>query len=155
MRRRPSVQADRARPLGHPLRQAREAGILFKSHGNVVPTASFDIARQEVAWVLSNSQGIIYGGSLIPGDLVPKGANAYYFTDLGALKGTGKRFGIFKAKVWGTGPVYYKIKAYGDLSSATESQMTLQFYIGDQTFIVDTAWRKTSHGWVAKPLPIS
>jgi hypothetical protein len=128
---------------------------LFKSHGNVVPTASFDIASQEVAWVLSNSHGIIYGGSLIPGDLILKGPHAYYFTDLGALKGTGKRFGIFKAKVWGTGSVYYKIKAYGDLSSATEPQMPLQFYIGDQTFIVDTTWRKTSHGWVAKPLPIS
>jgi len=45
----------------------------------------------------------------------------------------------------------YKVVAYGDLSAATDPDMTIQFYLGNPTRIYShsEAWTRTATGWKA------
>ena len=47
------------------------------------------------------------------------------------------------------GTLKYTVEAYGDLSRATDPNMSIQFYVANQqTPAIHTqAWQKTSNGW--------
>jgi hypothetical protein len=124
---------------------------LFTSHGRVEPTEPIDPGTVEVGWMVSNGRGPVYRGALIPGDLTAnRKRNRFVFKDSGARSGQAKRFGIYRAKIRITrrGTSYgYKIKAYGDLSAATDPDMVVQFYIGDQVWVHDEPWIPRGNGW--------
>ena len=127
---------------------------LFQAEGWVA-VGPIDITRVEVDWLLTNSKGAIYRGALIPGDLVSRSTGRVFrFSDPGARTGNGKRFGIYAAQVKklrdGSG-YSFKIRAYGDLSAATEPDMDFQVYMGDLRPLITSGklWVRTPWGWRA------
>jgi hypothetical protein len=62
--------------------------------------------------------------------------------------------GVYRAiiKVTRGGTSYgYKVEAYGDMSAATDPNMAIQFYVGNQATpaIHAEAWKRTGAGWKA------
>jgi hypothetical protein len=124
------------------------------SHGRVEPGTTIDVSTVEVGWMISKAGKPIYRGALIPGDFRANPKHTVFrFTDREARQGRGRRFGIYRAKIRITrkGTSYgYRIDAFGDFSGADTANMSIQFYIGDQIFIHDKPWRRTSYGWRAE-----
>jgi hypothetical protein len=104
-----------------------------------------------VGWILSNAKGIIYQGGVLPGDMAHTGRQ-YRFVDHDARRGSeGSRGGVYVARIdiSKRGTAYYWIRAFGDLSLATESEMTVQLHIGDQWFGISGRFYKTARGnWI-------
>jgi hypothetical protein len=128
------------------------AGLdIFRSHGRIVPSRVYDLRADAVGWLVSNARGAVYRGLLQPGDLVPdESGSRFFFTDADARAGTPSRGGLYKVKllIGSRGNLYYWVKAYGDLSAATDGNLALQFYVGSQAFIVQGEWRRTPRGWM-------
>ena len=104
------------------------------------------------------ARGIIYQAGLRPGDLTPRppANSANFFRDPGAHLGQGIRDGLARVLilVGNGGNLRYKIEGFGDMSTATDPEMTLQFYVGDEVFVFPATWRRTPSGWIAPPPPI-
>ena len=134
-----------------------EGRDVFKSHGRVEPGASLDVTSDVVGWVVSNARGIVYRGVLHPEDWTTNAAGTVYrYVDKAARQGHGQgaRDGIAKAKIRITrgGTSYgYKVLAFGDLSAATDPNMTIQFYLGApaRAYSHSEPWKRTSSGWKA------
>jgi hypothetical protein len=121
---------------------------LFTSRGRVLLREPVDLASQEIGWFVSNSDGYIFQGALIAGDLIVSRPGRGTFADRAAAQGRGRRFGIFTARVKvRNGVAYYAVKAFGDLSAATGPEMTVQFYIGHQVWGLTGTWRQLPNGW--------
>jgi len=123
----------------------------FKSHGRASLPISADVMGAEVAWLLTNSNGMIYRAALPPGALTPypSGDRFTYKNPDAKIHG-----GIYKVliKISSLGETYgYRVEAYGDMSGATDALMSLQFYIANQpTPTIHTElWKRTAAGWVA------
>jgi hypothetical protein len=127
----------------------------FKSHGRVEPGTSVDVTSNVVGFVVSSQHGIVYRGVLQPGDWTTNTQHTVFkYVDSEARFGRGKRDGISKAKIRITrgGTSYgYKVQAYGDLSAATDPNMTIQFYLGNptRTYSHSEVWKQTATGWKA------
>ena len=120
----------------------------FTSRGRVLLNEPVDLASEEIGWFVSNSGGYIFQGALIAGDLNVARPGKGTFTDREASQGRGRRFGIFTARVKvRNGVAYYAVKAFGDFSAATGPEMTVQFYIGHQTWGLTGMWRQLPNGW--------
>ena len=101
--------------------------------------------------ILRNERGLIYYGMLLPGEMAPKGKKGqkYDYKDKTA-KTTG---GIFLARVKykvvkGELNMNFRIKAYGDLSSATEADMTFRLSIGNVGGFIRADWTRKKNGWL-------
>jgi len=124
---------------------------VFRSHGHVKLTHPVDVSSVPVSWLLTNSNGVIYQSTLLPGDFTSNlDGSTLFFKDFGARFGNGVREGMYTALLlvsW-KDLVYYKVQAYGDMSMATDPDMVLQFYIGDQAFVFKSTWHWTgTAGW--------
>ncbi len=97
---------------------------------------------------LTNSNGLVYTGSLLAGDLQERG-RALVFKDRTAKTG-GIRDGIALVKLQAvpkTGAMRVTIQAYGDMSAATEADMTLAITVGDDANSVTSTWIAKAFGW--------
>src|SRR5581483_3436355 len=98
---------------------------------------------------LSNANGVIYSADLLPGDLTFKG-RSFRFEDKGAKKGTGIRGGLGKVDIRTepkTGAIRVTVQTFGDLSSATVANMTLEISLGDDAFGSTADWTRKTFGW--------
>lgn len=130
------------------------AGLdILKAHGRVEPDTPLDVGSLEIGWMLANRRGPIWRGALIPGDFRANPTKtSFRFLDNGAKTASGRRFGVRKAKIRITrgGTSYgFKVQAYGDLSKATDPDMTLHFYIGDDNWSHTEPWKAVRGGWKA------
>ncbi len=101
---------------------------------------------------LRNLFGVIYEGRLDPGDIVDMGKMRYRFKDKPAALGAGTRDGLYHvinrfrqySGVW-----YYtvKIRAYADLTFATEAWMTLLMFEVNGPASVTAEWVEKKNGW--------
>jgi hypothetical protein len=123
---------------------------IFQAHGILEPHGvPIDPTSREIYITLDNEEGVVFAASLIPGDLFP-GATTLRFRDRNALKGLGRRFGLYEFKMqyrarfdrW-----YFSFKAYADMSRATTPNMVLQVQIGDRGWVSNTPWKRTARGW--------
>jgi hypothetical protein len=124
---------------------------VFRSHGRVHLETPVDLAALELKWLVSNERGAVYRVSLIPGSLkVSPSRRHYSFRASTASAGVPAEPGPARVRLLAgsRGWVYYWITAYGDLSAATTPDMTLQFYLGDEPFILKGQWRQTPRGWI-------
>ncbi len=120
----------------------------FRSHGRVKLKERVDPTSVEVGWMISNAQGYVYQASLLPGDLTDRGRE-FFFQDVAAPFGDGIRSGLYKVRLQinSRNTLYYWVKAYGDLSAATDANMTIQMHVGDQWFGLSHPWVETGRGW--------
>ena len=125
---------------------------LFTSHGRVTIVGSqLDVAGSPVSWLLSNARGAIFRAEVPAGALLANQKATTFTYSNPSARTTG---GITKAVIHIThhGTSYgYKVQAYGDLSAATDANMSLQFYIAAQpTPAIHTeSWQRTGYGWKA------
>jgi len=131
---------------------ARRAGQLdtLKVHGRFQFDGTMNPPQDGFTFILANAGGIVYQGTLQPGDLIGSG-NHYSFVDRGAVTGPGTRDGLYRVKVIiktvrGVVNYVFKLQAYGHFPSASE-QMTSQVIAGQNTASVSGVWTQTAHGW--------
>jgi len=133
------------------------AGAFDLIHGHAkLDMAPVDVAAMRVGVLLSHPQGAIYSATLAPGSLIQSGTSFRFVNTAARTSG-----GIFllKLKQSRDGTSYtFSFSAYGDLSAATDPNMRLQFYVGDdpeaahdgRVFItMDAPWTQTVYGWKA------
>jgi len=128
----------------------------FKFHGRVaVNPAVLNPVVDGFSVQLSNSSGIIYSGTLLPGDMIAKSPARYMWKDKTAKNGVGVRDGLFRVR--GVvrkfdGAFFYaiKVKAYGDFSAADEATMTTQVSGVDDVAVLTATWQSKKSGWVLR-----
>jgi hypothetical protein len=132
------------------------AGLdLFTSHGKV-NADGVTVTGKSISWELKNARGVIYQGTLQPGDLTSNvNSRLLRYKDKGARLGQGLHDGIYTAKIQigARGTISYHVKAYSDLSAADDPEMALFFIIGTgpdrKAWGTSGKWKRTSRGWVA------
>jgi hypothetical protein len=147
----PSIEKDPTSIKFGPVGSAHDT---FRSHGRVLlPGQSLAIQSSPVSWLLSDSRGKIFEIGLPAGGLTPN-ANGTSFKYKNLLAKTAG--GLYQVKlsfVHGTlNTVRYSVEAFGDLSRATDPNMSLQFYVANQpTPAIHTqVWEQTRAGWLAR-----
>jgi cysteine-rich repeat protein len=119
-------------------------------HGRIEPTTPIDPATEQVGILLTNENGAIYRGVLVPGDMVSGGGQIqnFKFVDRDAKLGLGIRQGLGKVMIYKRSNAYsVYITAYGDLSAATLPDMTIQLVVGNDVFQNTGTWKPKSYGW--------
>ena len=136
----------------------RSGSDMFWIHGNFRAAKDVDFTTDRFAIILSNENGVIYQGTLVPGEFKRKvnGKGRYVFRDRDArANGQGDADGIYRVSLrerfeQGHVYVYFRLRAYGDFSAATVPTMTTQIAAGDHVGTLTADWRKTGYGWVLK-----
>jgi parallel beta-helix repeat protein len=118
-------------------------------------TPPVDISTMNVGVLLSGPHGAIYSGSLPAGALTATGTIFRYRN--AAARTAGGIHGL-KIKQNRGGSYTFSFAAYADLSAATDPNLRLQFYLGEdpnaaadgRVFItLDKPWSQTPRGWRA------
>lgn len=119
---------------------------LLTLHGSLSPRATLDVTGAACGILLTNAHGTIYRAELASGALVAQSSMFFKFRDRRALVA---RQGVWKIDVHRRrrGGYTFSLKAYGDLSAATEATMTVQWHLGGEVFMNLSTWQKMSHGW--------
>jgi cysteine-rich repeat protein len=129
------------------LRPDRPTDILSIRAG-IYPTQSFDPSTVSFGVTITNANGIIYSATLQPGDLKAAGRK-YQFADAGVFTGGGIRNGLRLVRMSqrSDGLWRFSIRAFTDLSAATEAEMTMQVVIGNDAFQKTATWTPRGNGW--------
>jgi hypothetical protein len=108
----------------------------------------FDPTADGMKFRLSNINGEIWSGELLPGDLVKRG-RMWVFRDRNAGSGAGIRNGIsyVSTSKRRDGAWRLRLNVFDDLSSATLPDMTFTLMAGGKTFAVTKTWTQTAGGW--------
>ncbi|MEW6270832.1 MAG: DUF4215 domain-containing protein [Thermodesulfobacteriota bacterium] len=134
------------------------ARISFKPKGpdrlqlqvSFTPTQAIDPAAVNLGVTLTNANGIVYAGSLLPGDLEKKG-KLWLFRDPSAVKGPGIRDGLQIVRIRTKDHVSYRVdlKANSALLEqlATLPDMTIQLVVGNEAFQKAATWEQLKSGW--------
>ncbi len=126
---------------------------LLKFQVSFDPTFVLDPATVNVSIGITNSQGTVYAATLLPGDLRRQGGTRQWaFKDPAARTGGGIRAGLSLVKMvfkpeGDRGEWRINVKAFGDMSRATEAQMTIQMMVGSDAFQKSATWEQIKNGW--------
>jgi hypothetical protein len=141
----PSIEKD---PTSIRFNQRNPGLDQFRSHGRVLTLGgTYPIQTSPLSWLLSNSQGEIFRAGLPAGALTANSAGTLFTYKNPSASTTG---GISQVKLQNVhGFLKYTVEAFGDLSRATDANMSIQFYVANQpTPAIHTqAWQKTANGW--------
>jgi hypothetical protein len=121
------------------------------SHGRVTILGNVDARASEVAWLLTRDGQPIFRAVLPAGAWKgnASGTRLRYRNRDARLHG-----GVYRAWITvtrGHRSYGYRVQAFGDISGATDPQMELQFYVGNQPTpaLHSEVWTRTSRGWRA------
>jgi len=141
----PSIEKD---PTSIRFNQRNPGLDQFLSHGRVLTLGgTYPIQTSSISWLLSNSQGEIFRAGLPAGALTANSAGTVFTYKNRSASTAG---GIAQVKLQNVhGSLKYTVQAFGDLSRATDANMSLQFYVANQpTPAIHTqTWQKTANGW--------
>lgn len=135
---------------------ARLTSRLITVHGRYIPTTDANPALDGFVFLVTNEDGDVYRGRLLPGDMQLVGGKnllRWVFKDRAARKGAGTRDGIYrvgmKQRREPDGSISYpfKIKAFADMSRANEARMTTQVYVGDDVGHLTATWLGEPGRW--------
>jgi hypothetical protein len=129
---------------------------VIRGHGKLERTP-VDLGAMSLGLLLSNANGAIYSASLAAGQLTASPSGTIFrFSNPGARTGGG--FYSLKIKQNRGNSYTVSFTAYGDMSAATDPNIRLQFYLGEdpnaaadgRIFItLATPWTRTPSGWRA------
>jgi hypothetical protein len=130
----------------------------IKVHGRFFLHSDVELGVEGFSLLLTNVRGVVFHGTLAEGELHRKrgGKGRYVFVDRQARNGgPGDADNLFRVSVRvrnvdGLPAAVFRVRAYGDLSLATERLMTLQVTIGDDVAVLEAPWRERSRGWVLR-----
>lgn len=117
----------------------------FKLHGLISATPSTDPSRVAVSATIENSSGVFFTASLPAGGLSKRGKRLFVARNRNARREGG--VALFKVIKRPNRASSITIKAYGDLSGATERHMRAVVTIGTELFSVEADWKKLPGGW--------
>jgi cysteine-rich repeat protein len=123
-------------------------GDLFAVHGSLKPQTALDPTVDEVSFLLVNANGKIFQFTIPPGTVKRIGRNLFRFKDRLAQR---NRNGLarFDLRYFPNRDQFtFVVKAYGDLSKATEAAMGVQLLIDTDAFKNESVWAKTPRGWL-------
>jgi hypothetical protein len=129
----------------------------FKFHGRFPVAQATDLSLEGFSVTIANADGVIYTGSLLPGDLVGtlrrSGFTVYSFRDPTAKEG-GIRDGLGAVKllfrtVRGRLNLLVRVKAFGDFSAASDPRMSIQIDAGSVGGYNEGDWTPITRGWRA------
>ena len=112
------------------------------------PAEPYDPETCDFRVSLSNVNGTIWEGALLPGDLVRRG-NFNRYKNRDARHDPTVRDGIFltQMSVQLGGYWRFKMKVFTQLDAATESEMTLAMQTCGNRYELTTTWRKLANGF--------
>jgi hypothetical protein len=135
------------------------AGRLDSIRGHAkLEMAPVDITAMPVSVLLSNPTGRIYADGLPAGALTASPSGTTFLFRNSDARTNGGMYSLKIKKNRDNSTYTFGFTSYGVLSAATDPNMRLQFYIGDDAnaardgriFItLDQAWTRTPRGWRA------
>lgn len=114
----------------------------------VHPVSAMNPFDEGFTFVLSNGSGTLFSETLAAGAVteMPNGRRWVYKNSLAPSAG-----GIYSVTVQeasgSAGGVLIYVRAYADLSSATEAEMTTRIVIGTDSFVNTSDWNPRKNGW--------
>jgi cysteine-rich repeat protein len=123
-------------------------GDLFAVHGSLKPATALDPTVDAVSLLLVNANGKVFEITIPPGTVRRIGRNLFRFKDRTAQR---NRNGLarFDLRYFPNRDQFtFVVKAYGDLSKATEAAMGVQLLIDTDAFKNESVWAKTPRGWL-------
>jgi hypothetical protein len=120
---------------------------LIAVHGSLKPETPINPADETISFLLTNVNGKIFQLTIPAGDVKQLGRNRYRLRNRLAQQ---TRSGVaqFDLRHFPRRDNYtFALKAYGDLSLATEANMALQVVVGDDPFLNQSTWAKIPQGW--------
>jgi cysteine-rich repeat protein len=119
-------------------------------HGSLDPNTDIDPLTEKITFLLLNKGGTveIFRVEIPIGDAKRIGRNVVrYRNALAQITRDG--LAKFSLRYYPRRQLYtFELKAYGDLSLATEAKMIAQVAIGDDGFVNESTWKQTPHGWL-------
>jgi TQXA domain-containing protein len=118
-------------------------------HGRLVPQTPIDPIAEGLGIIVTNTNGVVFRGSLMPGDLKRVQKDHFTLGDRAAVAADGRRGGIQRIVLSKAGARYrLTLRAFGNLDAATVPVMMVQIVIGDDAFFSKGEWRRTRRGWM-------
>jgi hypothetical protein len=127
----------------------RPALDVLTSHARELVDGTLDVVGSGASWLLTNAGGSLMTATIPSGAFVANANGTSFRYRNGAARTAG---GVYKATIRAHRGFYaYRMQAYGDLSAATSPEMSLQFYVGNQSSpaIHTEVWSKRNFGWRA------
>src|SRR5262249_11385046 len=117
------------------------ANDLFAVHGSFVPKTPVTPSVDDVGFLLSNKNGKVFELHIAGKSIRRLGRNLFRFRDKNAAR-TKSGLARFDVRYYPQRNNYtFIVKAYGDLSLATEPDMSLEFVLGDDPFFNQSTWQ--------------
>ncbi len=122
---------------------------LFAVHGALDPESGLDPTTDTISFLLTKNDGTVKIFQLVipAGEVKRIGRNLFrYKNNLAKRQRSGlARFDLRYCPKRDN--FTFVVKAYGDLSGATEANMAVQLVIGEDKFLNESAWAKLPKGW--------
>jgi hypothetical protein len=115
-------------------------------HGRLSPTEALDVLGESTGILLTNANGTIFSAEIAGGSLVAGSKVFFKFLDRN-VRATHNGIWTIDVRQRRRGSYTFHVKAYGDLSAATDPVMTVQWHLGGQVFMNHSTWEKMSRGW--------
>ena len=155
----PSAQAQEipqpiTRPCKHPcLNKIQFANAprldSIELHARIVPISSIDPASEPFTLELSDPNGVLFTITLNPGDITTTNGGKRWLYRNPAAKTAG---GIYRLSIAPRHDVNegYRVDilAYGDLSAATDPNISTFIVVGGDSFFDNGPWTPHKNGWV-------
>jgi hypothetical protein len=113
-----------------------------------LPEDPYDPTESDFIVTISNANGLIYQGTIFPGDLRVVG-RTYRFVDRTTPNGPGIRDGIKRLQLSQRpdGLWRFELKAFADLSAADLAEMTVHMTTDGNEYEVTAVWDERGNGW--------
>lgn len=118
-------------------------------HAGLLPLSSMDPGFETFTIELSNANGTIFTATLPPGAiLTTNGGKRYSYRNPTARTAGGIYRVVVTQKKNAADGYRVDLIAYGDLSAATEADMSTFIAVGDDAFFDNSTWLARKDGWV-------
>jgi hypothetical protein len=118
-------------------------------HARIVPISSIDPASEPVTVELSDPNGVLFTATLNPGDIKTTNGGKRWLYRNPAAKTAG---GIYRLSIAPRHDVNegYRVDvlAYGDLSAATDPNISTFIVVGGDSFFDNGPWTPHKNGWM-------
>jgi hypothetical protein len=121
---------------------------LIRVGARVFPSSAMNPFDDGFTFLLSNSGGSLFSETLAPGVMteMPNGRRWVYKNPSAPTSGGIHTVKIQKMSGPAGGFIFY-VRAYADLSGATETEMTTRLVVGDDSFFDNSNWNHRKNGW--------
>jgi hypothetical protein len=123
-------------------------------HARIIPTTDIDPLTEPVTIEIQNVNGVVFTTTLPPGSFKStNGGRRFLYRNTAARKTGGPFLIQIQRRNDALEGYRVDVHAYGDLSAATEAEMTTFIVVGTDNFIDTSTWEQRKYGWSVDFLP--